>query len=740
MNDFLTQPLEEIKGIGPYYLKKLEKLKIKTVGDLLYHFPFRYEDFSEIIPIKDATEGIHSFLAKVENIQVRRSFRKKMFLTEATLYDRTGKLKAIWFNQPYLTKSITKDSMIIVSGKVKKEKNKFIISSPVYEVVSKNGEFLTKEDINNENLKHTAGIIPVYPETKGLTSRGLRFLIKPLLTKTKYLKDFLPIEILKRNNLMDLKTALNQIHFPTNLEQAQKAKLRFSFEELFLLQLILKLNRNENKKLKAYQIPIEIEFIKELLKTLPFELTHSQKQALWEIVKDLEKDYPMNRLLNGDVGSGKTIVALMALITVFKNSYQGVLMAPTEILAQQHFETLKKFFKEFNLEAVLFISKQIRIYTDGLEGEIKRKALLEKISQGKPLIIIGTQALIQKDVKFKNLALVIIDEQHRFGVKQRAKLVSGSSQIETQINTDTEKDKLLYQDITSEFNQGESVLPHLLTMTATPIPRTLALGLWGDLDISFIKEMPLGRKKITSKLVFEKDRNKLYKFIKKRVSEKEQVFVICPRIEEKEELSFNQYLNLDTKAVKKEYEILSQEIFPDLKVGLLHGKLKSPEKEEVMNQFKNGEIDILVSTSVVEVGIDVPNATVMVIEGAEKFGLSQLHQFRGRVGRGEKQSYCFLLVPQLVSKATLSRLAYFTKIFDGFKLAQLDLKFRGPGEFLGEKQSGIPDLAMNALKNEELVLLAKKEAEQILATDKQLTNYPLLKDRLSQFQKEIHLE
>ncbi|NLA08153.1 MAG: DEAD/DEAH box helicase, partial [Parcubacteria group bacterium] len=508
MNDFLTQPLEEIKGIGPYYLKKLEKLKIKTVGDLLYHFPLRYEDFSEIIPIKDATEGIHSFLAKVENIQVRRSFRKKMFLTEATLYDRTGKLKAIWFNQPYLTKSITKDSMIIVSGKVKKEKNKFIISSPVYEVVSKNGEFLTKDDINSENLKHTAGLIPVYPETKGLTSRGLRFLIKPLLAKTKYLKDFLPLEILKRNNLMDLKTALNQIHFPTNLEQAKKAKFRFSFEELFLLQLILKLNRNENKRLKAYQIPIEIEFIKELLKTLPFELTHSQKQALWEIVKDLGKDYPMNRLLNGDVGSGKTIVALIALITVFKNSYQGVLMAPTEILAQQHFETLKKFFKEFNLEAVLFISKQIRIYTDGLEGEIKRKALLEKISQGKPLIIIGTQALIQKDVEFKNLALVVIDEQHRFGVKQRAKLLDSPTNL----------------------------IPHLLTMTATPIPRTLALGLWGDLDISFIKEMPLGRKKITSQLVFEKDRNKLYEFIRKRVSEKEQVFVICPRIEEKEEL------------------------------------------------------------------------------------------------------------------------------------------------------------------------------------------------------------
>jgi ATP-dependent DNA helicase RecG len=712
MNDFLTQPLEEIKGIGPYYLKKLEKLKIKTVGDLLYHFPFRYEDFSEIIPIKDATEGIHSFLAKVENIQVRRSFRKKMFLTEATLYDRTGKLKAIWFNQPYLTKSITKDSMIIVSGKVKKEKNKFIISSPVYEVVSKNGEFLTKDDINSENLKHTAGLIPVYPETKGLTSRGLRFLIKPLLVKTKYLKDFLPLEILKRNNLMDLKTALNQIHFPTNLEQAKKAKFRFSFEELFLLQLILKLNRNENKRLKAYQIPIEIEFIKELLKTLPFELTHSQKQALWEIIKDLGKDYPMNRLLNGDVGSGKTIVALIALITIFKNSYQGVLMAPTEILAQQHFETLKKFFKEFNLEAVLFISKQIRIYTDGLEGEIKRKALLEKISQGKPLIIIGTQALIQKDVEFKNLALVVIDEQHRFGVKQRAKLLDSPTNL----------------------------IPHLLTMTATPIPRTLALGLWGDLDISFIKEMPLGRKKITSQLVFEKDRNKLYEFIRKRVSEKEQVFVICPRIEEKEELSFNQYLNLDTKAVKKEYEILSQQVFPDLRVGLLHGKLKSADKEEVMNQFKNGEIDILVSTSVVEVGIDVPNATIMVIEGAEKFGLSQLHQFRGRVGRGEKQSYCFLLVPQLVSKTTLSRLAYFTKIFDGFKLAQLDLKFRGPGEFLGEKQSGIPDLAMDGLKNEELVLLAKKEAEQILATDKQLTNYPLLKERLSQFQKEIHLE
>jgi ATP-dependent DNA helicase RecG len=358
------------------------------------------------------------------------------------------------------------------------------------------------------------------------------------------------------------------------------------------------------------------------------------------------------------------------------------------------------------------MSKQIKIYTDGLEGEIKRKALLEKISQGKPLIIIGTQALIQKDVEFKNLALVVIDEQHRFGVKQRAKLLDSPTNL----------------------------IPHLLTMTATPIPRTLALGLWGDLDISFIKEMPLGRKKITSQLVFEKDRNKLYEFIRKRVSEKEQVFVICPRIEEKEELSFNQYLNLDTKAVKKEYEILSQQVFPDLRVGLLHGKLKSADKEEVMNQFKNGEIDILVSTSVVEVGIDVPNATIMVIEGAEKFGLSQLHQFRGRVGRGEKQSYCFLLVPQLVSKTTLSRLAYFTKIFDGFKLAQLDLKFRGPGEFLGEKQSGIPDLAMDGLKNEELVLLAKKEAEQILATDKQLTNYPLLKERLSQFQKEIHLE
>jgi len=721
----LSTLVEEIPGIGPQIQKRLKKLDIKTLEDLLYHFPHRYEDFSNLIPISQAKEGgIFSFQAKILEIKNIRTFRKKMVLTQAVVGDETGRLKVVWFNQPYLINNFKKGDWLCLSGKIQGKGKAIYLSNPAYEKIG-------KENLKMENfdLTHTGRLVPIYPETEGLSSKWLRFIIKPILIKLKNkLPDPLPEKIRKKYNFLPLEKALWQIHFPQSLKMAESAKKRFAFEELFFLSLFILREKRKLAKEKAISLPIKLESIKEFVNSLPFKLTNSQKKAAWQILKDMEKPRPMNRLLEGDVGSGKTVVATIAALNVAKNHFQTAIMAPTEILAKQHYKTISSFLEKFNLKIGLMTAKE-----NYLNGEkIKRKELLEKVEKGEVDILIGTHAIIQDTtpktkvktpVQFKKLALVIIDEQHRFGVEQRAKLC-----------------------------RQKEFIPHLLSMTATPIPRTLSLTIYGDLDLSVIDELPKGRKKVITKIVKPNEKKEVYDFVRKEVKEGRQVFVICPRIEppkskieningqlailpfDEKKLSWQ-----EVKAAKEEYEKLSKEIFPDLRVGLLHGRMKTGEKEKVMEDFKNGKIDILVSTAVVEVGVDIPNATVMLIEGAEKFGLAQLHQFRGRIGRGEAQSYCFLLTESF-GKYINQRLKALISCQNGFELAEKDLAIRGPGDFLGSRQWGFPDLTMASLTDASLIEKVRAEANELLNEDPELKKYPLLQKKLEQFRKRVHLE
>ena len=707
----LSTPLFEIRGIGPKFFERLKKFGLITVKDLLWHFPFRYEDFSQISKIADLKINQTATVSGViSDIKVHRTWKRRMFIIEVLVSDDTGSIKAIWFNQRFLLSIFKKGIIVNLAGKVvESPKGGLTLSHPVYELGASDGE---------RETRHTGRLVPIYPETKRLTSKALRFLIKPLLDDLEKLDDPIPLEIIKQQNFPEINQAVNQIHFPEKLVQARVAKKRFAFEDLFLLQLANLRQRLKLARQKAHSIEMNIDYVRNLLSKLPFELTQTQKESLWEILKDMEKSRPMNRLLQGDVGSGKTIVAAIAALMVSKESKQAAFMAPTEVLARQHYSTFRKFFPNFNKGVGLLTSLEARIfYGDELESEVKKQDLIKKISSAEIKIIIGTHALIQKNIKFKDLALVVIDEQHRFGVKQRAELT----------------------------DQSPDILPHFLSMSATPIPRTLTLTIFGDLDLSIISELPKGRKEIITKIVAPANRDKAYAFIRGQVRKGRQVFVICPRIEPTQ-IDVDIDVNLrksallwETKAVKEEYEKLSKKVFPDLRVGLLHGKMKAKEKAEIMKQFNNGAIDILVSTSVVEVGVDIPNATIMMIEGSERFGLAQLYQFRGRVGRGEHQSFCFLFTDSS-AKITYQRLHSLLEAKNGFELAEKDLQIRGPGEFLGESQTGMPDLAMKAIQNPDLVKSSRQTALMIIEKDPELKNYPLLKERLEIFEREIHLE
>jgi ATP-dependent DNA helicase RecG len=695
----LSTPIEEIPRIGPAYQKRLKKLGIKTVRHLLFHFPHRYEDFSNLVPISEAKLGqTVSIQGKILEIENTRTWKKRMILTQAIVSDNSGAIKVVWFNQPYLINVLKAGNLVCLAGKAISDKYGLYLSSPAYEKI--NPESNIQYPISN--LTHTGRLVPIYPETEGLSSRWLRLIIKPLLVKFKNkIPDFLPEKIKKEKKLLSLEKALWQIHFPDSLELAKRAKRRFSFEDLFLLQLFVLSERMKLAKEKSPAIPLNLGLIKEFVKSLPFQLTDSQKKSVWQILKDLEKERPMNRLLEGDVGSGKTVVATIAALNVAKAGFQVAFMAPTEILAKQHFKKLSELLKKFNLKISLLTSE---------------KKIKEKGSQ----ILIGTHALIQDKIKFDNLGLVIVDEQHRFGVEQRAKLCHTRSGGYPQF------------------------IPHLLSMTATPIPRTLALTIYGDLDLSLITELPKGRKKIITKVIPPEKRRAAYDFIRKQVKLGRQVFVICPRIEpEKTKNQKPKTKNIlswaEVKAVKEEYKKLSEDVFSDLKVGMLHGKMKSEEKEKVMKDFKNKKIDVLVSTSVVEVGIDIQNATIMMIEGAERFGLAQLHQFRGRVGRSKYQSFCFLFTDS-PAKKTQQRLKALLDCENGFALSEKDLEIRGPGDFTGQRQWGIPDLAMDSLKDIFLVQETRQTAKEILEEDSELKKYPLLQQRLEEFRQRIHLE
>ncbi len=691
----LSTPIQQISGIGPVFQRKLKKLGIKTAGDLIFHFPHRYEDFSNITPIaKINVNGNCCVAGKILGIENSQTWKRKMTLTQAVIQDDSGAIKAIWFNQPYLIRTLKNGDMVYLTGKTSLGREGLYLSNPVYEKIG--------------------GISPVYPETEGLSSKWLRYIIRPVLTNLgNSIQDALPEKIVKKNQLLPFQKAIWQIHFPDSLELAQKAKERFSFEELFFIELWVLRERARLAEEKAVAIPINLEKLQTLVKSLPFKLTDAQRKSAWQILKDMEKPRPMNRLLEGDVGSGKTVVAALAILNVIKAGYQAVLMAPTEILAKQHFKTVWDILKDFKMDVGLLTGKTDLFYSKKLKNdsiEISRKKLLEKAADGKIDLIIGTHALIQDKVKFSNLALVIVDEQHRFGVKQRARLCSASAKA-------------------TADRQGS--IPHLLSMTATPIPRTLALTIYGDLDLSIIDQMPKGRKKIITKIISPEEKNKTYDFIREEAKAGRQAFVICPRIEEEGKL--------EIKSVKAEYEKLSKIVFPDLKVAMLHGKMPESEKEKTMRDFRNKKTDILVSTSVVEVGVDVPNATVMAIEGTDRFGLAQLHQFRGRVGRAQYQSYCFLFTDSPAQKAN-PRLRAMITAENGFELAQKDLEIRGPGDFSGQRQWGIPDLVMDSMGNAALVSETRNAAKEILTQDPRLIKYPILLERLNRFREKIHLE
>ena len=715
----LSLPIEQLKSVGPRNLPRLSKLGIKTVKDLLWHFPVRYEDYSRVIPVSEIEPGQKvNIQGEVLKISSRMIFPKRMSITNALVGDETGAVKVVWFNQPFIANSLREGTLVSLAGKANLDKHGLYLSSPTYEKIQ-DIEFKTY------NLTHTGGLIPIYPETEGVTSKYLRFLIKPILKDFDAL-DPLPEQIISKYNFPPLKDAICKIHYPLSDAEIKSAKERLAFDDLFLFQLKAFLERRKLNQLKSVPIKFNKELIQGFISRLPFELTKDQKIAAWEILKDLEKTYTMNRLMEGDVGSGKTVVALMGAVQVAKagtgdkqRGYQSVFMAPTEVLANQHFRTISELLGPAldGIDIGLLTGSEAKLNNKVID----KRELKKKISQGGVDIIIGTHAVIQKGIHFKNLALVIIDEQHRFGVSQRAALVK---------------------------NSESKIFPHLLSMTATPIPRTLALTIYGDLDISIIKEKPKNRQKIITKVISPLQRKVAYKFIREEVNSGRQVFVICPRIEladptkEVKGKNGQSKMNImwaEAKAVQEEYKKLSEEIFPDLKVAMLHGKMKPKEKNEVMDKFKDKKYGILVSTSVIEVGVDIPNATIMMVENSERFGLAQLHQFRGRVGRGEHRSYC-LLFSSTPDKNINQRLKALVECDDGFELAEKDMTIRGPGEFFGVKQSGLPDLAMASLANVELIKKARFEAELLLKEDSGLSNHPLLKERLDRFQRLTHFE
>ncbi len=667
----LERPLHKVLKTTKKHLLLLETLGIKTVEDLLLHFPRIYIDKSMYTKIAELrTDEINNIKATITSFIHKRTKFGKAF-TKALLTDESGSVEAIWFNQPYLQRVLRKGQEMIFSGKAKFDIGKTSLPSPTF------------EEEKNEQV-HIGRIIPLYHETAGITSKWLREKIQPLVGEwSKQFEEYLPEEILKEYDLISYSKAIKEIHFPTDEAGLEKAKKRLSFDELFLLQLKALQKKwrwqhvsiHEQKKLERH------DSLNEFLKSLPFELTNAQKKSLEEILGDLSKPYPMSRLMQGDVGSGKTVVAAAALLNAVKNGFQAAIMAPTEILAKQHYNTIFKMLKPYGLN-IQFISGSTPA---GIKDEI-----ITQLKTGTVDIVIGTHALIQENIGFKKLGLAVIDEQHRFGVKQRDILKSHGS-------------------------------PHLLSLSATPIPRTLAMTIYGDQDLSIIDEMPKGRQEIITRIVPENKRIDAYRWIEDRVKKGQQAFVICPLIDESDVL--------EVKSAIQEYEHLQRDTFPDLKLGLLHGKMKPKDKEEIMTLFSLNKINILVSTSVIEVGIDVPNASIMIIEGAERFGLSQLHQFRGRVGRGPHQSYCFLF-PQKESAESGTRLKAMTHHSSGFKLAEIDLEIRGPGEIFGVKQSGIPDLKMASLSDSITIGMAREAAQKIIDQDPELKSHPILNKKL----------
>ncbi len=696
-----SSPLSKISSIKSFHLTRLRKLGIITVIDLLRHFPARYDDFSLHIPIGEIAPNTRCTIeGTVKNFTSKQSWRKKLLISEAVIEDETGAVRAIWFGRKFLDKTLSPGKHVRISGKASLKDNEVFFQSPECESA-------------HRDATHTGGLVGVYPETEGLTSKWLRWQIQTILSRVQFPNDPIPNDIRTRLHLPTQEKAFRFIHTPASQEHALLAQKYFAFEEMFLLQLF----SIQQKYIRAKESSVVFSqgdtSLPSFISSLPFTLTDDQQKAISHITQDLSQPHPMNRLLNGDVGSGKTVVAAIAARHVAQHKHQTTLLAPTEVLALQHFHSFCSLLKKENISiGLLTHAYQYIMYPGRSEFEsIRRPQFINALKAGLIDIVIGTHALIQKDVAFKDLALVIIDEQHRFGVAQRAHLQTLSKTLEDGL---------------------ERSVPHLLSMTATPIPRTLSLAFFGNLDVSLLEIMPKDRLPIITKIITPEKRNGVYDFIKTHVSKKRQGYIILPFVEESDAI-------LNVKAAITEHAQLQKNIFPDLKLGLLHGRMKSSEKEEVMRDFKEGRTDLLVSTSVVEVGVDVPNATLMIIENADRFGLSQLHQFRGRIGRGSHQSYCFLFASD-DAEAPSKRMRILEKTLNGFLIAEEDMKLRGPGQFLGTRQSGLPDITMESMGNMKLIALAQKEAEDLLTRDPELVHSPDLKKTLSTFDEGIHLE
>lgn len=655
--------IQVLRGVGPSVQKLYAKLGLHTIGQLVDYYPRTYEDYSQVIPIKQLRPGVVTIRGTIKQA-TGRYVRRGMHITEAVAADATGSVRLVWFNQPYRAASLKHGQDYFISGTFELSHQHFAIMSPSIELV-------------NEFPVNTARIIPVYRETKGLTSRQIRQALKQILPYIHSLPEILPGWLLKEHGLMSFSEALGQIHFPESAEKLAAARERLGFEEVFRLSLASLLNKYEIMGEQAPAVSFDEQVAKDFVAHLPFQLTDAQRKTIWQIYLDMQRTQPMNRLVEGDVGSGKTVVAAMAAVMVLRQGYQVAFMAPTEILARQHAETLVKLLSPLGLGSV------VGLLVGSMSTAQKRKAR-EAIAAGKMRFIVGTHVLIQESVDMHALELIIIDEQHRFGVEQRKTLIAKAGHM-----------------------------PHVLNLTATPIPRSLALTLYGELDISVLDTKPAGRQPVTTEICAPTSRGEVYRRVTQELEAGRQMFVVCPLITESSVS--------ESASVEKVYEKLSKKDFKQFRVGLLHGKMKADEKNDVMRAFLDHKIDILVSTTVIEVGVDVPNASVMMIEDADRFGLAQIHQLRGRIGRGGHAGYCYLMMSD--SRAPSPRLRALERTNDGFKLAELDLELRGPGAIYGTMQHGQLDLRIAKLTDAKLIARARKAAQEFIGRRESLSRY-----------------
>lgn len=673
----LSDSLTSVKGVGIELAKKFANVGVLSVSDLIHYYPRSYDDYSNVVKIDKLQPGNVTVQGVIKQAK-GRYIRGGLHITEAILSDDTGSVRLVWFNQPYRANSLKKDASYFVSGDFGLKARRMSITNPSVELVS-------SFPVN------TARIVPIYSLTKGLTSQVIRKILKSVLSSVS-LQDNLPESVIKKYKLINYSTAVHEVHFPSGEQALADARFRLGFEEVFGLVMASLLNKKEVSQETSLSIPFDEKLAKDFVKHLPFTLTDGQRRSVWQIYQDMTKKHPMNRLVEGDVGSGKTVVAAMTAVMAMKEGFQVAFMAPTELLARQHAETLHKLLSPLGYQ------DEVSLIVGGMKLSQKQKAHAHAIS-GNAKLLVGTHALIQEKIAMKNLGVVIIDEQHRFGADQRKTLIAKAGHM-----------------------------PHVLSMTATPIPRSLALTLYGELDISVLPSKPQNRKPTITKIIREADRQKLYKAIDEELAKGRQAFVVSPLIEASEAIQ--------AKSTKEVFEEMKK-AFPHRSIELLHGKMKVDEKQNIMQRFIDHKTDILVSTTVIEVGVDVPNATVMLIEGPERFGLAQIHQLRGRVGRSEHQGYCYLLLSD--NNAPSKRLKAIESTQDGFRLAELDLELRGPGALFGTMQHGALDLRIAKLTDAKLIAIAREAAKDYMSADPDLLQYPELHERVKRLRAIVHL-